>query len=319
MLTRVTDRPLLTREDLPDIPPRFSDVSAVFNPGAVRIEDRTLLLLRVQNRGRETGFLRAWSHDGLHFHVEDRMVGILGMDKARGTVHHVYDPRLTLIDGDLLCCVAMDIDDGCRLGVGRLAPDGDLDLLGVSGDPSRNGVIFPEKIDGRYLRLERPTPTASDGGAGSGDTIRASVSDDLIEWRASGTVFGGRPHYWDELIGAGPPPVKTREGWLLVYHGVATRFAGGPIYQAGVALLDADDPTRVLARGPQNILEPREHHELTGQVPNVVFPTGLIVEPPGDDGVADDRARVRIYYGAADTCVGLAETTIAGLLRSCRE
>ncbi|MCK4510247.1 hypothetical protein KAW64_00825, partial [bacterium] len=93
-----------------------------------------------------------------------------------------------------------------------------------------------------------------------------------------------RLHYWDELIGPGPPPVKTREGWLLVYHGIATHLAGACIYQAGVALLALDDPSNVLARSRDNILEPRETYEIAGQVPNVVFPSGMIVERYDEQG-----------------------------------
>ncbi len=130
--------------------------------------------------------------------------------------------------------------------------------------------------------------------------------------------MSGRPHYWDELIGPGPPPVKTRHGWLLVYHGVATHFRSVNIYQAGAALLDLEDPTRVLARTGDNILEPRETWELTGQVPNVVFPGGLTVDHLDDEGFAPDEAEVRIYYGAADTAVGLAQTTIGELVAACR-
>ena len=126
----------------------------------------------------------------------------------------------------------------------------------------------------------------------------------------------GRWHYWDELIGAGPPPLRTRHGWLLVYHGVATHLNAG-IYQAGVALLDLDDPSKVIARGSQNVLEPREAYELTGQVPNVVFPSGLTVDRSTPDGTATDDATVFLYYGAADTVVGLATATVAELIDDC--
>jgi len=126
--------------------------------------------------------------------------------------------------------------------------------------------------------------------------------------------MSGSPRYWDELIGPGPPPVKTRAGWLLIYHGVATHFASVNIYQAGAALLDLADPRIVLARSRDNILEPREPYELSGQVPNVVFPSGMIVEEYDDEGYARPDSLVRLYYGAADTCVGLAETTIQELI-----
>ena len=120
----------------------------------------------------------------------------------------------------------------------------------------------------------------------------------------------GRPRRWDELIGSGPPPVKTREGWLHLYHGVATHFGAANVYQAGVALHDLDEPWRVLHRGAFNILEPREPWELTGQVPNVVFPSGMIVERVDGNGFAIDDSPVRVYYGAADTVVGVNPVAI---------
>ena len=123
----------------------------------------------------------------------------------------------------------------------------------------------------------------------------------------------GRLHYWDEIIGSGPPPVKTKEGWLQVYHGVARHFASSNIYQGGVALHDLNDPSIVLYRGKYNILEPRELYELTGQVPNVVFPSGIMVDEFDDNGFASLDSKVLIYYGAADTSIGLAVTTIKEL------
>src|SRR5262249_11627410 len=150
-----------------------------------------------------------------------------------------------------------------------------LELVSFGTADARNGVLFPEKVGGRYLLLERPNRTRLEGGVTSGDEIVLRSSDDLVRWERVGPVMRGRLHYWDELIGSGPPPVKTRRGWLHVYHGVATHFAASNIYQAGVCLLDLQDPSRIVARGRNNILEPRETYELTGQVPNVVFPTGL--------------------------------------------
>ena len=126
--------------------------------------------------------------------------------------------------------------------------------------------------------------------------------------------MAGRPRYWDERIGPGPPPVRTRRGWLLIYHGVATHFGSLNIYQAGVALLDLDDPSVLVGRSRDNVLEPREPYELIGQVPNVVFPSGLVVEEIDDEGFAREDSRVLVYYGAADTCVGLYETTLAALV-----
>jgi predicted GH43/DUF377 family glycosyl hydrolase len=113
--------------------------------------------------------------------------------------------------------------------------------------------------------------------------------------------------------------VKTREGWLHIYHGVATHFGGANIYQAGVMLLDLKDPSKVIGRCRENILEPRDMYELVGQVPNVVFPTGWIIEEYDMDGFALPDSEVKIYYGAADTVVGLATTTVQELLNATQE
>ena len=132
-------------------------------------------------------------------------------------------------------------------------------------------------------------------------------------------MLNGRFHYWDEFIGSGPPPVKTRHGWLNVYHGVATHFGSANIYQAGVFVTDLQNPQKVIARCRGNILEPRETYELIGQVPNVVFPSGIIVEKFDSEGFALPESEVKIYYGAADSVVALAFTTIDELIKSANE
>jgi len=319
-LTRSPESPILTRVDIPDIPPEIIDATSVFNPGAVLHEGRYLLMLRVQTRGRETFFMTAESGDGTHFEVSPRIVPIRGIDRVDGTVYHSYDARITRLGGTFYIMFAMDTDAGCRLGLARTTDFETVDFVVTSGEIDiRNGVLFPEKIDGSYMRLDRPNTVSFEGGVTSGDEIVLSRSDDLLNWRTVAPVMRGRPHYWDELIGPGPPPVKTREGWLLVYHGIATHLAGACIYQAGAALLALDDPSKVLERSRDNILEPREPYETTGQVPNVVFPSGMIVERYDEQGFADPDSRALVYYGAADTSVGLATATVGELLAACRD
>ncbi len=319
-LTRSPENPILTRADIPDIPPEIVDATSVFNPGAVLYDGRYLLMLRVQTRGRETFFMTAESDDGTHFEVSPHVVPIRGIERVDGTVYHSYDPRITRLGDIFYIMFAMDTDAGCRLGLARTTDFRTFEFVGATGkDDIRNGVLFPEKIAGSYARLDRPNRMRFESGVTSGDEIVLSRSDDLLEWRPVGPVMRGRPHYWDELIGPGPPPVKTREGWLLVYHGIATHLAGACIYQAGTALLALDDPSKVLARSRDNILEPREPYETTGQVPNVVFPSGMIVEGCDEQGFADPDSKVLVYYGAADTSVGLATATVGELLAACRD
>ncbi len=313
-MIRHPDNPIITRADVPDIPPRLVDVTSVFNPGAVRFGDKILLFLRVQNRGRETFFMTARSDDGVHFQVSNQPVHLQGLEKVREKIYHCYDGRITCIGGVYYILFAMDMDSGCQLGLARTDNFEDFEFMGVTTESdTRNGVLFPEKIGGKYLRLERPNEMRLPGGPATGSTIVLSRSDDLLHWEQAAPVARGRFHYWDELIGAGPPPVKTRMGWLLIYHGVATHLSQC-IYQAGVMLLDLDTPEKVIARGPYNILEPRELYELTGQVPNVVFPSGAVVDNADTLGFAFPESRVFLYYGAADTSVCLATTTVRTLI-----
>jgi predicted GH43/DUF377 family glycosyl hydrolase len=319
-LDRSASNPILTRREIPAIPPLLVDPTSVFNPGAVRYDELFVLLLRVQSRGRETFLLRAASGDGEHFEVAREVVHLRGLEAVEERIYHVYDPRITMIGDICYIMVAMDTDSGCRLGTVQTYDFRTFDLLGIGeGEDVRNGVLFPEQIGGRFLRLDRPNRLSLEGGPTSGDEIVLSESKDLVEWKPVATVLRGRPHYWDERIGSGPPPVKTREGWLHVYHGIATHFGSVSIYQAGVVLLDLKDPTIVKARSRNNILEPRETYELIGQVPNVVFPSGMIVDSYDKDGCAVPDSKVWLYYGAADTSVALATTTVSRLIDACQD
>ena len=118
-MKRSPANPILTRADIPDVPPHAIDVTSVFNPGAIRVGDRYLLLLRVQTRGRETVLMIAESPDGERFTVRPRLVRIEGLERVPHTIYHIYDPRLTSIDGTVYAVFAADTDVGCRLGIAR--------------------------------------------------------------------------------------------------------------------------------------------------------------------------------------------------------
>ena len=320
MITRSERNPILTRADIPHIPPHVHDVTSVFNPGAIKINDEYLLMLRVQLRSRETFFLTARSRDGASFTVSKKLVHFKGIEKVQDRIYHMYDARITRLDGLYYIMFALDMDNACQLGLGATKDFQSFDFLGIaSNEDIRNGVLFPEKVGGKYLRMDRPNKARLEAGPTTGSTIWLSESDDLLHWTPRAPVMSGRFHYWDEFIGSGPPPVKTRQGWLHVYHGVAGHFGSSNIYQAGAVLLDLKDPSKVIGRCRCNILEPRELYELTGQVPNVVFPSGMIVEEYDQEGFARPESPVKIYYGAADTVVGLATGTVHDLLAATSE
>ena len=312
--------PILTRDDIPDVAPWLVDATSVFNPGAIKFRDQYLLMLRVQARSRETFLMMAESTDGVDFKVRPEIVEFRGFESVREKVFHIYDARITQIEEAWYVMFAMDMEDGCQLGIGKTQDFKEFGFIGIaSNEDIRNGVLFPERINGRYMRLDRPNKARHEGGPTSGSSIWLSQSENLIDWTPVAPVIHGRFHYWDEYIGSGPPPVKTREGWLHVYHGVAGHFGSANIYQGGVMLLDLHDPSKVIGRCRHNILEPREIWELTGQVPNVCFPSGWVVEEVDDEGYADTGSEVKIYYGAADTAVGLYITNIAELIEATRE
>jgi len=312
--------PILTRTDIPPIPPELVDVTSVFNPGAIKDGDIYRLILRVQSRSRETFLVMAESADGVNFTVENKIVDFKGIEKVKEKIFHIYDARITKLEGRFYIMFAMDMQDGCQLGLGVTDDFKAFEFLGItSKEDIRNGVLFPEKINGKYYRMDRPNKSRHSGGPTSGSAICLSESDDLINWQYVSTLITGRFHYWDEFIGSGPPPIKTRKGWLHVYHGVAGHFGSSNIYQGGVMLLALNDPSKVLGRCRCNILEPREIWELAGQVPNVTFPSGMIVEEYDAEGFASENSEVKIYYGAADTSVGLLITTIGELLEAAME
>jgi beta-1,4-mannooligosaccharide/beta-1,4-mannosyl-N-acetylglucosamine phosphorylase len=262
----------------------------------------------------------AESNDGVHFISENKIVDFKGIEKIKEKIYHIYDARITKLEDRFYIMFAMDMQDGCQLGLGVTDDFKSFEFLGItSNEDIRNGVLFPEKINGKYYRMDRPNKAKHSGGPTSGSAICLSESNDLVNWQYVSTLISGRFHYWDEYIGSGPPPVKTRKGWLHVYHGVAGHFGSSNIYQGGVMLLDLNDPSKVLGRCRCNILEPREIWEVAGQVPNVTFPSGMVVEEFDAEGFALLDSEVKIYYGAADTSVGLLITTVSELIQAAME
>jgi len=159
-------------------------------------------------------------------------------------------------------------------------------------------ILFPEKVNGEYVRFDRPI------GRGVG-SIWISFSKNLVDWGKAEVVMPPRGGYWDSFrVGASAPPIKTKDGWLEIYHGVKMT-SSGPIYKIGTALLDLNDPSKVLARCEEPALSPREDYERVGDVGNVVFACGAVVEENGE---------IKVYYGGADTYLCVATADFAKLV-----
>jgi beta-1,4-mannooligosaccharide/beta-1,4-mannosyl-N-acetylglucosamine phosphorylase len=135
-----------------------------------------------------------------------------------------------------------------------------------------------------------------------------SYSEDLVHWRDSEPLMDTRPGFWDRYkIGAGAVPIKTEKGWLEIYHGVG-ETCNGFIYSLGAVLLDLENPAKIIARTDDAIMWPEYDYELKGRVPNVVFTCNALI---------DEDNNIKIYYGAADTCIGLAEAKLDDLIAAC--
>jgi predicted GH43/DUF377 family glycosyl hydrolase len=175
---------------------------------------------------------------------------------------------------------------GLRVGLARTADFRSVERLGIVTEPdTKGGALFPEKINGRYAMLERPNP---------GLSIWLSYSDDLEFWGSSVAVMTPRGGYWDSnRIGLAGPPLRIDQGWLLIYYGEKSTSAG-PLMRLGAAILDAEDPSKAVARSNIPILSPREPYERIGDMPNVVYSCGAILEADGT---------LQIYYGGSDSCI----------------
>jgi len=216
-----------------------------------------------------------------------------------------YDPRVTKIGDEYYIVHAAHSGHTCRLSLVKTDDFKKFEWKGfITETDNRNGVLFPEKINGLYARLDRPNT-----GDGTGD-LWVSYSPDLVFWGKSSCVFRnyeGIRWAWTK-IGPGAAPIKTDEGWLNIFHGVRTQCKQHFVYQLGVCLLDLEDPSKVIAMSEKAILIPEEEYELSGQTPSVVFTCGAVVE---DDG------EIKLYYGGADTVQCVATTTVDRLIDAC--
>lgn len=287
--------PILDIEDMP------FRCNTVFNGTPVKLGDEYLLLLRIEGQQGYSYFALARSRDGLQFEVEEEPVLLPAAEGpfAKYESLGIEDPRATYLDDTFYIMYTAASNHGHQIALARTDDFHNFERIALVSDPgNKDGVLFPEKINGQYVRLDRPI------GLGVG-SIWISYSNDLYSWGNSKVLLTPRRGHWDSYrIGASVPPIRTEEGWLEIYHGVRMT-SGGPIYRAGSALLDLEDPSKVIARCSVPLLSPREDYERIGDVGNVVFACGAIVE---------DNGEVKMYYGAADTYVCVATATMDELL-----
>ena len=280
-------------------------VNAVMNAGATQVDGATVLLCRVEDRRGISHLTVARSQNGISNWVVDEQPLLAPEPDKPYESWGVEDPRLTWVE-ELECWVIAFTSfgpGGPGLSLATTKDFRSVHRLGMVRAPEdKNGALLPHRVNGDFVLLHRPVTALTHRA-----DIWLSRSQDLHSWAPPEPVLAARPGgWWDSArIGIGPPPIETSEGWLLIYHGVRQTVAGA-LYRAGLALLDLEEPTRVLRRCSEWVLGPREEYELMGDVPGVVFPCGLIHRPDSDE--------LRLYYGAADSCIGLATASLSEVL-----
>lgn len=325
-LFKKTPHPILERQ--PDLP--WAN-GVIFNPGAWYEEGTVHLLFRAIPKGYRRISLP--DPDGPREGF-DEYISYIGYASSRDGVRFEYraapfiepdadfdrfgaeDPRISRIDDEYLITYtalsqpAFGGLDGVRIGLAATKDFQGLRKHGVIGPPvqDKDAVIFPRRIGGRIAMLHRVAPDIQ---LVYFDSLEQLFNPPEDLWRQHLATLDEhvvmRPETdWEaKKIGAGPTPIETEEGWLLIYHGVDSDH----VYRAGLALLDLDNPRRVLARTAAPVMEPEADYELYGDVNNVVFPEGAVI--------IDDT--LHVYYGAADRVVGHASASLSDILAVLRE
>lgn len=309
--------PVLSQKDVP------YDADLVFNAGVQKINGTYFMLFRndySSPRGSHnlagTSIGLAISADGIRWEVDpEPRFNITKSEK--GEITRIYDPRLQVIDGEIYVCFAVDTRHGIRGGIARTdAEFRSFDILSMSAPDNRNMVLFPEKINGKFMRLERPFPVYSIGY--DKFDVWCSDSPDLVYWGNTKLVLPCETlPFVNAKVGPAAPPVKTEKGWLTTFHAVRAVRAKkngwerkwGKEYFAGIMLLDLVDPSKVIGICDRPLLAPEAPYETKGGFRNnVIFPGGMILE---------DNGEVKIYYGAADAVECLATANVDDLIALC--
>lgn len=304
------DKPVWRYDQNPIIPRDAIPTSnSIFNSAVVPFGDSYAGVFRCDNRGVEMDIFAGFSKDGIHWDINHDPIVFEG-EKDVIRKEYRYDPRVCLIDGKYYITWCNGYH-GPTIGIGWTEDFKTFHQLENAFLPyNRNGVLFPRKIGGMYMMLSRPSDT---GHTPFGD-IFVSQSPDMKFWgchrHVMSTVKGDESAWQSTKIGAGPIPIETDEGWLMIYHGVINT-CNGFVYRMGCALLDINQPWKVLYRTKDYIMAPWELYECVGDVPNVVFPCATLSDAA--------TGRIAIYYGCADTVTGIAFTTVDELMGYMKE
>lgn len=273
-------------------PEAVPHADAIFNSAVVEFKGKYAGVFRCDMNSGQPELHVGWSDDGLKWKLEPKAIEFES-DDPEVQYQSGYDPRVIPLEGRYY---VMWCNQYHGPGIGLAVTD-DFKRFKMICNPlppfNRNGVLFPRKIGGQYAMLHRP----SDPGHTAFGDIFYATSPDLVHWGNHKWVMGPQSGWQWTKVGAGPVPIETSEGWLLIYHGVKT-MCNGFVYSVGGALLETERPWKVRYRTRRYLLAPTEDYERLGDVPNVVFPVAALLD--------EKTGRLALYYGCADTYVGVA-------------
>lgn len=299
IVERYPGNPILTKDDVP------YPVETVHNAAVTKYKDKYIMLFRSHLRNGRSIIGIAESDDGFNFNVRPKPY----LTPGKNGLFLIYeefgveDPRICKIKDNYYITYSAYSKHGVRIVLAKTKNFNSVEKISfITATDYRNLVLFPEKFNDRYIRIDRPHSKISPW------SMWISYSPDLIHWGDSELIIKPVQYHWDEMkIGPGATPFKTDEGWLNIYHGVFPTMSGS-VYRLGVALHDLDNPAKIIGVADNWILQPEDEWEITGYVSNVVFTCGAI---PENDGT------VKIYWGGADSVMCVGTAIIKELVRSC--
>ena len=288
---RHPENPIIKRNPLPD-------VARIFNSAVIPYKNGYVGVFRGEQRDGMPHVYFGTSDNALNWNFQEEKIKFVDEEGNPFQPIYAYDPRLIKVEDTYYAIWCQDMY-GAAIGMAKTT---DFKTFTRIENPflpyNRNAVLFPRKINGNFIMLSRP---CDNGHTAFGD-IFVSESPDMIYWGKHRHVMGKSDNWWESLkIGGGAAPIETDKGWLIFYHGVVNT-CNGYVYSIGAAILDINEPSRVLHRCSRYVLTPEEWYEERGFVPNVCFPCCTLHDSA--------TGRIALYYGCADSYVGVAYTTV---------
>ncbi|AZQ63857.1 glycosidase [Flammeovirga pectinis] len=298
VMWRYSQNPVIKRDAI-------ANSNSIFNSAVVEFSDAYAGVFRCDDKCRRMNIHAGFSKDGINWEINELPIDFIAGNTEMIHSDYKYDPRVVWME-DRYWITWCNGYNGPTIGIGYTFDFKTFHQCENAFLPyNRNGVLFPRKINDKYVMLSRPSDT---GHTAFGD-IFISQSPDMKFWGEHRHVMSPAPFEdsaWQCMkVGAGPIPIETKDGWLMIYHGVL-KSCNGYVYAMGAALLDIDKPWEVKYRSQPYLLTPETQYECMGDVPNVVFPCAALHDK--------ETGKLAVYYGAADTVTGMAFAQIDELV-----